>query len=152
MKKFSFRLQSILDIKQQLEEQAKSEFGAARARLLEEEEKLDRIRRQILCVTDDLRQLVSSSLNVTKIKQCRETLEIWGEKAQEQELVVKRASARAELARKKLNDAMLERKTIEKLREKTWEKYLREFEADEQKQTDMRVSYTYSGRLKDVQD
>ena len=41
MTKFTFRLESILSIKMKLEEQAKMEFGAAKMKLNEEQEKLD---------------------------------------------------------------------------------------------------------------
>ena len=40
MAKFIYRMQSILDIKTKMEEQAKMEFAAAKMRLDEEEEKL----------------------------------------------------------------------------------------------------------------
>ena len=41
MTKFTFRLESILSIKMKLEEQAKMEFGAAKMKLNEEQEKLE---------------------------------------------------------------------------------------------------------------
>ena len=41
MAKFSYRMQNILDIKYKMEEQAKSSFAAAMARLRTEKDKLD---------------------------------------------------------------------------------------------------------------
>lgn len=41
MAKFSYRMQNILDIKYKMEEQAKSSFAAAMARLRTEKNKLD---------------------------------------------------------------------------------------------------------------
>ena len=41
MAKFKYRMQSILEVKKKLEEQAKNEFVAARAALNEEEDKLE---------------------------------------------------------------------------------------------------------------
>ena len=40
MARFIYRMQSILDIKEKLEEQARMEFATAKVRLNEEEEKL----------------------------------------------------------------------------------------------------------------
>ena len=43
MAKFIYRMQSILDIKEKMVDQAKMEFAAARMRLNEEEEKLQNL-------------------------------------------------------------------------------------------------------------
>ena len=47
MAKFRYRMQSILEIKKKLEEQAKNEFAAARAALNEEEDKLRTVERNV---------------------------------------------------------------------------------------------------------
>ena len=44
MAKFIYRMQSILDIKQKLEEQAKNEFAKARLQLTLEEDKLQKLK------------------------------------------------------------------------------------------------------------
>ena len=46
MAKFRYRMQSILEIKKKLEEQAKNEFAAARAALNEEEDKLEQLKKR----------------------------------------------------------------------------------------------------------
>ena len=48
-----------------------------------------------------------------------------------------------EEARQKLNEAMIERKTHEKLREKKFEEYMQEYNAEESKEIDQLVSYTF---------
>ena len=44
MAKFIYRMQSILDIKSKMEEQAKQEFATARMKLSEEEDKLENLK------------------------------------------------------------------------------------------------------------
>lgn len=46
MARFVYRMQSILNIKIQMENQAKMEFGQAQRRLLEEEERLEGLDRK----------------------------------------------------------------------------------------------------------
>ena len=46
MAKFIYRMQSILDIKQKLEEQAKNEFAKARLQLTLEEDKLQKLKEE----------------------------------------------------------------------------------------------------------
>ena len=46
MARFRYKMQSILDIKEKLETKAKQDFAQANQRLMEEEEKLDALKRR----------------------------------------------------------------------------------------------------------
>ena len=59
-------------------------------------------------------------------------------------LIVKQCEKEVEVARRRLNEAMKERKTFEKLRERAFEKYKLEENLREQKEVDELVSYRYS--------
>ena len=58
--------------------------------------------------------------------------------------MVKRAEKQLELMRTRLNTVVMERKTIEKLREKRFAEYLQEYNDEERKQVDELVSYRHS--------
>ncbi|MBP5159603.1 MAG: flagellar export protein FliJ [Lachnospiraceae bacterium] len=148
MNKFIFKLQGVLDIRRDLEEQAKAEFGLAQAELVAEEKKLEAIIARKEAQILELKELMSSNLNVKKINLTKEGVEVLKEMEKEQALVVSRVETKVELARRKLQKAILERKTIEKLREKQLEEYKVMYEAEEQKINDEMSSYSYSEKQK----
>lgn len=143
MAKFIYRMQSIFDIKEKMEEQAKMEFAAARMHLTEEEEKL-----QVLVVRKDAyedqgRMLRSDSLKVMDIMENRDAITTMEEFIILQKKQVKRAEDQLEEARIKLQNAMQESRTQEKLREKAFNEFMKEENAREAKEVDELVSYTH---------
>lgn len=143
MTKFTFRLEGILAIKVKLEKQAKMEFAAAKARLNTEEEKLEKTISERDIYEDELRQMMLDVLDVRKINLKRSALEYAKEAVEKQRMAVKRAAKQVELASAKLNTVMQERKTMEKLREKEFEEYKKQYSAEESKEVDGLVSYKY---------
>ena len=74
MAKFRYRMQSILEIKKKLEEQAKNEFAAARAALNEEEDKLEQLKKRKEAYEDEGRALRENTLNIMDIIENKEAL------------------------------------------------------------------------------
>ena len=143
MAKFRYRMQSILEIKKKLEEQAKNEFAAARAALNEEEDKLEQLKKRKEAYEDEGRALRENTLNIMDIIENKEALLRMDEFIADQQLNVKRAQDRMEEVRLALQTAMQESKTQEKLREKAFEQCVKEENAKESKEIDELVSYTY---------
>jgi flagellar FliJ protein len=143
MAKFKYRMQSILEVKKKLEEQAKNEFAAARAVLNEEEEKLEQLKKRKEAYEDEGRALRENTLNIMDIIENKEALLRMDEFIADQQLNVKRAQDRMEEARLALQNAMQESKTQEKLREKAFEQFVKEENKRESKEIDELVSYTY---------
>lgn len=152
MKKFRYRMENILQIKLKLEEQAKNVYSTARLRLTREEEKLENLELQKRSYEDQLRELRSSKLNLLEIRRCEEAIDIMKLKIEQQIQVVKEAEKRLELARIKLQNAMAERKTQEKLKEKAFEDYMLEYEAEEQKVADELNSFRYGNNMLGEED
>jgi len=148
MTKFTFRLESILQIKIKLEEQAKMEFAAAKMRLNEEEEKLDALKKRKEKYEQDLRELYSNDLDVMMINHTAAAIGIVEGQIKTQAFAVKRAEKQVELASEKLSTVMQERKSMEKLRENKFAEYMREYNEAESKQTDELISYQY-GKVED---
>lgn len=143
MAKFKYRMQSILEVKKKLEEQAKNEFAAARAALNEEEDKLEQLKKRKEAYEDEGRALRENTLNIMDIIENKEALLRMDEFIADQQLNVKRAEDRMEEARLALQTAMQESKTQEKLREKAFEQFMKDENARESKEIDELVSYTY---------
>ena len=143
MAKFKYRMQSILEVKKKLEEQAKNEFAAARAALNEEEEKLEQLNKRKEAYEEEGRALREDTLNIMDIIENKEALLHMDEFIAEQQLNVKRSEDSMEEARLALQTAMQESKTQEKLREKAFEQFMKEENARESREIDELVSYTY---------
>lgn len=146
MAKFIYKMQSILDIKYKLENQAKSEYAAAMAILQQEKFKLEQINADINKYEDDLRTLQSGIIDVMQLRECTEALEYKKRALQAQKIVVQRSENRVERSKEKLNEVMVDRKTHEKLKEKAFEEFLQELSAQENKEIDELVSFQYNNQ------
>ncbi|MBO4395893.1 MAG: flagellar export protein FliJ [Eubacterium sp.] len=146
MARFIFPLQNILNMKEKLEEQAKNEYSQANMRLHEAEEEEKRLKRRQADAEDELKNTLGETLDVMEIKRCEDAVEILKMYVGNQHLVVIQRNRDVEIAREKLNEAMKERKTFEKLREHAFEDFLKEMNLQEQKEIDELVSYRH-GRV-----
>ncbi len=149
MVKFKYRMQNILDIKQKLEESAKMEFGEANVRVMEEEEKLTVIEDRKRAYENEAGRLRSAKLQVADIKNNTKAISVLGDMKKVQESEVDKAKNILEQKRVKLQVAMQERKTQEKLYENAFEEFVREENARESKEVDELTSYVYGKRTKE---
>lgn len=152
MKKFRYSMESLLQIKLKLEEQMKIAYGIASRNLNIEEEKLEQLIQRKAEYEKQLRLLRSDKLDLMKIKECEQAIEIMKAKISQQEAVVRNARHKLELARIRLNEAIINRKTQEKLKENEFQEYILEFEAEERKEVDELNSYNYTGPRKSKED
>lgn len=146
MAKFVYRMQSILNIKEKMEEQAKVAFGAANAELRVEEERLQRLfGRQIQYLAEGA-MLRQKMLDPLKLQENEQALRYVEEEIKSQKIRVKRAEEAVERARQVLQEYMIERKTHEQLKEAAFEEFKEELAKEESKEVDELVSYTYGRR------
>ena len=143
MSKFVYRMQNILNIKSKLEEQAKMDYGLARARLTEEEEKLEQMQRRKADYEEIARGALKEELHVRQIRENKEAILRMDEFIALQRLEIRKAEQKQEDARIKLQDTMQERKIQEKLRENAFEAFMEEEKARESREIDELTSYTY---------
>jgi flagellar protein FliJ len=144
MTKFVYQLENILNIKYKMEDQAKTAYGVARMKLTEEEEKLFRLKLKIVKYQDKIRILMQSRLKLLDIRMCEEAIEITKQHIKQQQIALKKAEQQLENARMRLNTAMLERKTHEKLKEKAFQSFCIEYESEQRKEVDELVSFKYN--------
>ena len=143
MAKFIYRMQNILDIKNKLEIQAKNSYAAARMKLSQEEQKLDKLFEQKKSYEEAYRQQLSGNINVLQINICKNAIELSKNQIKKQLVEVKVASLNLEAAQKRLGEVMKERKIQEKLREKAYEEFLQELNDQEKKEIDELVSFRF---------
>lgn len=148
MAKFVYRMQNVLEIKNKLETEAKMQYAVARAKLTEEEEKLETIRNRKKDYESEGVRLRMDSLNIREITENRNAISLMDEYIKNQLIQVRIAEKNLEAISEKLQELRKDRKTHEKLREKAFEEFLKEQNALEGKEIDELTSYTY-GQKKD---
>ena len=146
MKKFRYSMQSLLLIKQKLEDQAKAAFSAAQQRLNEEEERLAAMQRKREAYLEEKREVMAGTLDVPKLNRLQTAVESMDEQIVSQKQNIKKAELALKTAQERLVESMMERKTQEKLRENAFEVYRQELNAEEQKEIDERTSFQYGVR------
>ena len=151
MARFRYRMQSILNIQYQLENQAKMELGRAQVRLMEEEERLDGLMQRKEDYLEEGRRLRGDAVNVDELRDNRNALLVMDELIAAQREQVAQAEEIVEQARQRLQEVMQERKMHERLKEKAYEQFVREENAAEGRAVDELTSYTYGRRGKEEQ-
>ena len=146
MAKFRYRMQSILDITNQMEDQARMELGQAQRRLLDEEERLQLLRDRKEAYLEEGRKVRLDSLSVQELRDNEYAVARMIEYIDAQIRNVKRAENAVLEARLKLQKIMQERKSHERLREKAFEQFIAEENTKERKEIDELTSYAYGQR------
>lgn len=147
MAKFIFKMQNILSVKEKLEEQAKAEYGIELMKLREEEEKKVLLEQKKLYYEDKLTAALSDTLDIRRIRLLEDGIEDLKYEIQLQEFVIMRQEEEVAKARERLDEAMKERKTYEKLKEHAFETFKQELNAAEQKEIDELVSFRHSSSI-----
>lgn len=143
MAKFSFRLQSVLNLKKQREDNLKNELGKA-MRILEEE------KRRLAILECSLNSLVEEFNNkakkstVRKLIEYKEYLTLLACNIKVQKENVNCAAHNVDKVREELLQAVKERQILDKLKEKKKEEYYTEQTRIEQKAIDEIVSYNHT--------
>lgn len=146
MAKFIYRMQSILDIKYKLEEQAKQHYMEVRIRLNDAMDELEALQKRKDSYFNTYRKLLEKKLNVLEIETCKNSILIMDEYISNQQMKVHAIEQELEQAMNAMKETMKERKIYEKLKEKQFELFLQELNAEEMKEIDQLVSYQYNHR------
>ena len=147
MARFRFSMESVLNIKKKLEEQAKNEYGQANARLFREQEKLNTFLMRREEAKQKLKLILCETLSMTEIRKMEDAVEVLSFYVVQQQLEVKRCEKEVEIAREKLTEAMKERKIFDKLKEKAYEEFLKEENWKEQKEVDEIMSFKHGSKI-----
>ena len=146
MAKFKYRMQNILDIKLKLESQAKIAYSTANQKYQEEQRKLQELMLRRIGYEKELKSLMSGTIDIQKISNVRTDVNSIKTLIRRQSVNVHKAQMELEDARKYLNELMKDRKTHEILKEKAFEEFKQEIKAEESKEIDELVSYTYNAK------
>lgn len=143
MAKFVYKMQSLLNIKEKLEEQEKTAYGLAKATLNEEERRLAEFVAKKNRYIEEKRVEMSSAIHVQELTLLEHAIKSMEYRVNEQVLVVKRAEKAVMIAQARLENAMKERKIQEKLKEHALDEFKLELEAKEQQEINELVSFRF---------
>ena len=150
MARFVYRMQSVLNIKQQTENQTRMEFGVAQAEYNKQLEILEGYisrRERYLEEAEQLRQ--ESSLKLQDILDNQYAVAQMDAMINQQKTVVDMFESKLEKVRVKLTRNIQERKMQEILRDRAFAEYLEEEKQEEAKENDQRSSFTYGQKQKE---
>ncbi|SEV94712.1 flagellar export protein FliJ [[Clostridium] fimetarium] len=150
MAKFLYKLQNILSIKVSLETQSKTAYAEASNKFDAEESKLKNLIQKRLDYEEQYRQLSKAILDIPAIQRCNSAIDITKDMIKKQMVTVKVAEKNLDLARNRLNSAMKERKTYEKLKENSFEVFMKDLNSEEKKEIDELVSFNYNDNIRET--
>ena len=149
MAKFNYRLQNILNLMENFEEQAKQAFAERRKILNDEEDKLAALNRKATELEVESKRLRNGDLDIRHIMENEYEQKYNKEEIKKQKLKVKVAQKNLENARARMEDAVKERKIHEKLKENAFEEFMSEEAAAESLEVDQLTSYVYGAKKAD---
>ena len=150
MARFNYRLQGVLNLRMQQEEQVKMEFADASKALNDQIDILNgyiNTRDEFIREGYELRN--ASVMDVRAITDNNYYQRQMDVIIRDQEVKVESYRAKFEVARMKLTRAVQERKMQERLKEKAFEQFMEEEKEAEAKEVDERTSFTYTQRARE---
>lgn len=147
MAKFAFKLQSILNLKEKVEEQKKIELGNATTYLMQQETTLKKYQISLGDLTRQLYETSGRYVNAKELVRLNHAIKYYEDEIKKQKDMVFKAKEKVEEKREALNKALIEKKTFEKLKEFELEKYLQEEQLINNKQLDEVISYSQAKQI-----
>ena len=150
MARFNYRLQGVLNLRLQQEEQVKMEFAQAMKELNDQVDILNEyIRTKEAFIQEGYELRSASIMDVQAIMDNNFYEKQMDVMIKDQEVKVDAYRAKTEVARMKLTKAVQERKMQERLKEKAYEQFVEEEKEAEAKEVDERSSFTYTKRTRE---
>lgn len=147
MARFKYKMQSILDVKEKLENKAKQDFAQANARLDTEKQKLVELQKRRSDYMEEGLKLRLEKIDIRKIRENKMAVLKIDEYIKNQMVQINLESREVEKARVALQTLMQERKAHEKLKENAFEAFMKEEQAAESKEIDQLTTYTHGQKL-----
>lgn len=136
MKKFSFRLQKLMDAKEGEERQKQRELGLEQSKLTEEERQLQQLDQQRDEAETGQRRLIGGAAKVSDLLIQHTWQRSLDKQIRKQEEVVDKQETRVENARDILVEVSREKKLLEKLKQRRYDEHKMLNERDQQNQLD----------------
>ena len=146
MKKFQFRLQVVLDIKEKLLEQKLLELSKVQRGLQDAVNKQKTLEGYQAEINEALLNVFQSGneLDLVEVQRYKDFINKLIVDISNQKVVVQNITKLLDIKRKEVNDVLKEKKVLEKLKENQKKKFYQEFEAYERNELDDIASSRYA--------
>lgn len=146
MKKFQFRLQVVLDIKEKLLEQKLLELSKVQRGLQDAVNKQKTLEGYQVEINEALLNVFQSGneLDLVEVQRYKDFINKLIVDISNQKVVVQNITKLLDIKRKEVNDVLKEKKVLEKLKENQKKKFYQEFEAYERSELDDIASSRYA--------
>lgn len=148
MKKFQFRLQVVLDIKEKLLEQKLLELSKVQRGLQEAVDKQKTLESYQLEINQALLRVFQSGndLDLVEVQRYKDFINKLIVDISNQKVVVQNITKLLDMKRREVNEVLKEKKVLEKLKENQQKKYYQEFEEYQRRELDDIASSRYRRR------
>lgn len=144
MKRFKFRLQTLLDQRKAREDQLLQELGELRREEAREVERLHTLESRLMRTMDEIEQAIRRNAKADELFRLDEFVKATRDDIRFQELTIEAVRDRVEKKRQQLVNAMQDRQVLEALRDKQEREYNLAAAREELKQLDEMASVRYA--------
>lgn len=141
---YKFKMQSILNIKEKLESQAKQEFADSNMKLIREEALLEELKQRKVEYVEEGVRLRCAVIDTVAINKNSLAVEVLDDDIEKQKREVSVARKNVEIARQKMMDARAQTRIYEKLKEDDFAEFVSEQGKAEGKEIDELNSFRFS--------
>ena len=147
MKKFKFRLENVLELRTKTLEDRQLEMAAIQARLNDANNKLDSLEQSRLQAKRDLENILGAGENIefSMVKNYQDYIANIDDDISIQHKVIADIENELELKQEEVREALKAKKMLEKLKEKEYKAFLKDFEQREAKELDDIALTRYRG-------
>lgn len=146
MRKFTFTLESVLQVKYRLEERVRAELADTQSRLVEAQQALRRLSQEKGRHQKEMARIQQGALDIGSLLLAQDYLAQLNRRIQDQQEVIAQIEAELDRKREELVEAQRERKSLEILKDKQWQEYQKAVQREEQLFLDEVAAIRY-GRL-----
>ncbi|NLK62474.1 MAG: hypothetical protein GX287_03390 [Fusobacteria bacterium] len=141
---FKYRFKKALEHYEQLEKDAGNELVKKNNEIKDKEHQIDLIKNQIINIKDDLIKILSGRLDIQRLNHYQQYIELKNKELLSENENLKQLIVERNDIEKDYFEKREQRKIFEKLKEKHYEKYLKEQEIEEQKLIDEITNSMYN--------
>lgn len=136
MKKFVFSLQTLLNLRESIEKEQKNQLQVIQAKLHGLRKDLHRIQAQKLQTVTTFHRECGEGVTTSRMKEYHAFFEAMEKRIEEQKKAIKEMEKKEEHQKQLVINTMKQKKILETLRDKHYQQYLLEEQAEEQKRLD----------------
>jgi len=136
MKKFIFKLESLLNMRRKREELAVQELSAAQAAKIRIVNKISDTKKTVNALIEDSKSYLTASVKIDSLLISRNYVELLKKQLSALEIELQSAEENVGKVKQKLAEAVKQRKIIEKLKENQFAQYKKEYNKNDNAQMD----------------